>query len=310
MKVIFLTLSLFLLLNAKIVLQDTNSFQKELKYIILNKYRIDSKIKIDIIFKEGENNSLKSFFTLTHVNKNSTQNINLKIFKNFFESIIDKRMDKNLIVITVDKELTNFEKILYTLSALDNILRELSIDFSKKFKDENLIEVIKNRGFLEINSDIKLNLNTIKKKVLYFPLKIKNNKFKFDKPFGKIVKQRYNYKIFYKNKEVSKIFPEYVKYSNRSAEKLFLLIDGEDREIEFGDVLDFEYNFMIKKSKYRANIIGLKRDFKTDESSIIVDYDMLDGDFSIDRLKLEYRVEFYNDKDEFVGLIILKKIRI
>ena len=76
-------------------------------------------------------------------------------------------------------------------------MKIMKISFVRKFElnTTEIEKVIKNYGTLEINSNILLNLDNIKKYLRYIPIKSNSNEFVFSHPLGSI--KRINNNLIY-----------------------------------------------------------------------------------------------------------------
>jgi hypothetical protein len=299
-------LIIFLIINLNGAIDFGNNM--ELKSIFENRYHILSDIDLDINFISSNNNIIESFNTLTSVNQNSIKDINRKIYKDFFTSSISPNLGKKELNIYISRSLSSIDKIKYSLMALEAIFKNLNIDYIVyKFDIEKEINDL---GYLNINNKMRIDLNSVRDRVFYLPFDNKNINFSFSKNFGKITSFGYNHRVFIKNKLVTILYIDNIKASKEKLDDIKLLIDADDKVVKMYSNSYFKHNFLIKSSNYRVNIIGLKRDYKSDESGIIVSYDDLDKNFSIDRDGKIFRVEFYDKLDNFLGLITLNKIGI
>uniref|UniRef100_UPI002635745F M99 family carboxypeptidase catalytic domain-containing protein n=1 Tax=Sulfurimonas sp. TaxID=2022749 RepID=UPI002635745F len=98
---------------------------------------------------------------------------------------------KPAFAIETSKRLPNLsQKVFYQLVAIESYMKIMGIKYTRDFKlNKNSInKIIKNYGTLEINHNILLNLNNIKKSLSYIPIKSKNNSFKFSNPLGSVKK--------------------------------------------------------------------------------------------------------------------------
>lgn len=303
MKIVVITLFFVSSIFAKIVFNNY-----ELESIINNNYSLSQDLNIDITFLTSNSNKIESFNTLANINQNSVKEINKIIYDNFFVSSINKSLSQKELIVSINGAFDLKKQIEFSLIVFESILKSLNIKYLKdKFDIEKEIQDL---GYLIINDKIKLNLNIVKDKILFLPLKFSDNQFVFTKNFGKIISFGYTYEVYVKGKLITTISSESVNYSDSSISKFDFLIDAEDIVVDTDSTVDFKYNFLVKSSNnYRVNIIGF-RSRSNDESSTIISYNDLDSNFSIDKNEKIFRVEFYDNENSFLGLVTLRKIGI
>ena len=317
-KILFFIL-LTLSLNAKNILLMTGKHKASLysAYLLTNKYNFDNikfiiddninnrKIDYIIKLKISDKNFILADKSIAKSALKVVRELNLQLIEDLFSIKILSLKEPSLEVL-LDKNLTLKEQIEFQLIAIEEFLKNLNLNFDRNFEFKNLYETLSNYGKLNINNNITLNLNNIKENLPFFPLRYKNY-FEFSNPFGKIIKRDNKFHIYIGSKLVTILFSEYVKV-DKSLKRVKLLIDGEDREVKIGSIIELKHNFMIKDDDYRVNIIGFKPKkikYKGDESNFIISKDELSSEFAIDKSGNAFRVEFYK-KDKFLGIIIMK----
>ncbi len=198
------------------------------------------------------------------------------------------------------------EKVFYQLLAIEEFMNIMQISFKRDFEltIDTLENVIENYGDLQINGNISLNLNGIKKSLSYIPIKSVNNVFKFSHPLGSMRKEDDAYIVYIGNKRITKLSPQYFKNVQGCPKKFDATIDGKITSLDMTSDFFVNDDFVISENRdFRVNIIGLKSTAK-DESGLRVTRNQLDEKFSVDEANAIYRVEFYKN-DEFCSMAMV-----
>jgi len=215
---------------------------------------------------------------------------------------------KPAFAIETSKHLSSLsQKVFYQLSAIEEFMKIMKISYSRSFKlnIEDIEKIIKEYGTLEINSNILLNLDNIKKYLRYIPIKSNNNVFKFSHPLGSVKRIRSNYLVFIGNKKITTLSPEFFQESDGCPEQFHAEVDGTLGSYPKTSSFSAKDSFkVLKDDGFRVNVIGYKSKLGLDESGINIDYKSISKRFSIDKDNKVYRVEFYNgDKFCFMSTV-------
>jgi len=254
------------------------------------------------------------------VNKNLLRNYHLFNVKNTKTKKHDRAMQLSLtyfavthnkpaFAIETSKYLSKVEqKVFYQLCAIEGFMKIMGIQFSRDFKlnEKNIKKIIKDYGILEINHNILLNLNHIKKTLSYIPIKSKNNNFYFSNPLG-VAKKNKNgiYDIFIGNIKVTSLKPEYFKIAQDCPNKIDVIVDGELISLKNTSSFLVKDDFKIVKNKnYRVNVIGYPSQ-KSDESGVKIAKKDLVKRYAIDKTNSIYRIELYK-KNNFCSMLMVK----
>ncbi|OCL96165.1 M99 family carboxypeptidase catalytic domain-containing protein [Aliarcobacter thereius] len=219
--------------------------------------------------------------------------------------------NKPAFAIETSKNITDLtHKVIYQLKSIEEFMKIMNIEYERDF-DINSYEDVKKLLFdykyVTINENIKLNLNNIRPILRYVPLKKSGNNFEFNYPIGEVKFQNGAYRLFIGNKLISSFIPQYFDL-NDIEEKIKFEVDGEIVEAVFGDNIKVKENFKVLKSVSRVNVIGFHIDGLESEDDILLSRKDIVKSFSIDRSQNSYRVEFYNDKNNFEGMITVEFI--
>lgn len=319
--ILFLLLTLSLYANeAKTILILTDGSKTSISTLslLLNKYELygakfildKSKKDIDytIALSHSRENLIIADKNVAKETLKAVRELNVKLIEELFEVKITPT-ENSKVKISIDKSLAFEKQIEYQLIAIEELLVAFSIKYKKNFEYSHLRDALNSFGFLKINENITLNLDNIKGDLPFFPIDTKSS-FKFTNPFGRVIQKYGRFHIYIDTKLVTILFPYYIENS-ASLKEVEFLIDGEDRLVQMGTIIEARHNFMVKEGDYRVNIIGFKPnvEFKGDESEFIVSMDDLDSSFAVDNDNNHFRVEFYRDK-KFLGMVIINFNRI
>ena len=198
-------------------------------------------------------------------------------------------------------------KVFYQLVAIESYMKIMGIKYTRDFKlNKNSInKIIKDYGTLEINHNILLNLNDIKKSLSYIPIKSKYNSFKFSNPLGSVKKVRGSYFIYIANHLVLKLKPQYFVMADDCQEKYAFDIDGKKVLVPKASEIFVSDDFKISKTnKSRVNVIGYYKQGVKNESGIKISYKNLNKKYAVDKRSKIFRVEFYKN-NEFCSMIMV-----
>ncbi|QOY52822.1 M99 family carboxypeptidase catalytic domain-containing protein [Candidatus Sulfurimonas baltica] len=193
------------------------------------------------------------------------------------------------------------QKVFYQLLAIEEFMNIMEISYTKKFKlnEKNLSKIIKDYGTLGINDNILLNLDNIKKRLSYIPIKSESNEFKFSNPLGSVKSVNGKFIVYIGNQMVTTLEPQFFKGARDYAKNFDAIIDGKTISFDnTSDIFVFDDFNVIERSGYRVNVIGYSSTNRKNESGIDISLKDLSRRFSIDNNDKVYRVEFYKN-DEF-----------
>ena len=215
---------------------------------------------------------------------------------------------KPAFAIETSKSLSSIsQKVFYQLVAIESYMKIMGIKYTRDFElNKNSInKIIKNYGTLEINHNILLNLNDIKKSLSYIPIKSKYNSFKFSNPLGSVKKVRGRYFIYIANHLVLKLKPQYFVMAADCQEKYAFDVDGKKVLVPKASEIFVNDDFKISKTnKSRVNVIGYYRRGMKNESGIVISYKNLNKKYAVDKRSKIFRVEFYKN-NEFCSMVMV-----
>ncbi|RXJ92552.1 deacylase [Malaciobacter molluscorum] len=254
-----------------------------------------------------------------HVNENLIRQRDKYHVKNTHTRMGDKEMEKSLTYFAINngkaafgneasKNLPLHERAYYHLLAIEKYMDIMGIKFHRNFElnPKSLKNVIDNDIYISFYNDkIRLPLGEIRNKIGYFPVK-KDGKinFKPSNPLMLIIKNKESYSIHYGNRRLARLFPDYFDIANE-LDNVKLNIDGVEKEVPIGSIVNVQNDFLVKKSKnIRVNVIGYVNNSFENESGLKISKKDIIKRFSIDKKGKLYRVEFYKDNN-FVGMIVV-----
>ncbi|CRF40752.1 M99 family carboxypeptidase catalytic domain-containing protein [Helicobacter ailurogastricus] len=210
------------------------------------------------------------------------------------------------------KELPLPTRVYYHLLALEGLLKELGIQYSKDFtlSPENLYKLINDPSLsVVLNNNTLLPIYGLRKTLNFFPLP-KNT------PLDKIplVSKSYILGLLprqkqvwlkYGNKLMTRLRPLYLPFDH-SLKNVKLEIDGKQEETTPARVVEVHQSFKVLAQKgYRVNVIGYTHKGASDEAGFEITYKDLDKRFSIDTEGRIYRIEFYKNQ-AFSGMVLAR----
>jgi len=209
------------------------------------------------------------------------------------------------------KSLSVSQRVYYKLLAIEKYMDIMGIKYKRSFP--LTVRGIKKALNDDINitfndTDISLPLKDIRNIQKYFPIN-KDGVIKYlpSNPLIKIIKIKNEYVIYYGNRRLTKLQADYKEHLNFNT-KVKFIIDGNSKEIKFGDTIRVSKSFLIKNdNRFRINVIGYKNKSGIETDHYITKKKFL-KQYSIEKNGNIYRIEFYKGK-KFVGMILSEFIK-
>lgn len=246
--------------------------------------------------------------------------------KNTNTKLQDKEMEKSLTYFAVrnnksayanesSKFLNVEQRVFYHLVAIEKYMDIMDIKFSRNFElsPKNIKKILQKEILVELfGGKFLLSLQNPRKFINYVPFdKTTPFSFKCDNSLIGFVKSGNGYKIFYGNRHLTTIKPQFFEYSD-FIDKVDMVVDSNEISVKFGTKIKVGKNFMIKsQSGVRVNIIGYDKNLKNEAEIIINKKDFMKR-FSTDKDGKIYRVEFYeisqnrSKNDKFIGMVLVE----
>ncbi|WP_418180413.1 M99 family carboxypeptidase catalytic domain-containing protein [Aliarcobacter lanthieri] len=216
--------------------------------------------------------------------------------------------NKPAFAIETSKNITDLtEKVVYQLKSIEEFMNIMDIEFERNFDLNNYEEVKKlifDFGTVNINNNIKLDLNDIRKVLRFVPMKKNDNNLEFEHSLANVKFVNGLYHIYVGNILVTTLSPQYFDLKS-SDQDIKIEVDGERIDTKFTNTIEVKNSFKILKSNFRVNVIGFSKPGIDSEDEILLKRSDIVDSFSIDNNKQAYRVEFY-DGNNFCGMIIIK----
>lgn len=192
------------------------------------------------------------------------------------------------------------QKVFYQLLAIEEFMNIMNISFKRKFEltEEKIEKTIKNYGTLGINGNFLLNLDNIKKRLSFIPIKSKGNVFEFSSPLGSVKRYRDKIIAYIGNEKITTLKPQFFKIAKDCTETFDVILDGNRTSLKKASDIFVSDDFnIVKQNNFRVNIIGYTSRTHKNESGISIKLKDLNKKFSIDKDDLVYRVEFYKNNE-------------
>lgn len=260
---------------------------------------------------------------VNHVNKHLLKDEDIYHLHNTRTNEGDKEMEKTLTFYAINnnkaafgneasKTLPTHQRAYYHLLALEKFMDVMGIEFKRKF---NMHEaVVKNiiDNDIEISlygKKVKLPLAKIRNILNYFPVKEDGTiDFIPSNPLMSIVKEKSEYVIYYGNRRLSKLRPDYINFHKKSSSYIPVSIDSKKTKINFGTKIKVKKEFMVHDMKdYRVNVIGYVNKKDKKETEVSIDQEKMLKRFSVDKEGFIYRIEYYTkNTNEFAGMVLVE----
>ncbi|BCZ18843.1 Purine nucleoside phosphorylase [Helicobacter sp. NHP19-012] len=210
------------------------------------------------------------------------------------------------------KELPLPSRVYYHLLAIEGLLKELGIKYSKDFNlsPENLYKLINDPSLsVVLNNNTILPLYGLRNHLNFFPLP-KNTPIEQiplnSKSYilGLLPRQKQVW-LKYGNKLMTRLHPLYLPFDH-SLKSVKLEIDGKLEQSAPARIIEVHKSFkVLVKEGYRVNVIGYTHNGASDEAGFTIRYKDLDKRFSIDAKGRIYRIEFYKNQ-AFSGMVLAR----
>lgn len=203
------------------------------------------------------------------------------------------------------------ERVYYHLNAIESYLDQAGIRYKRDFElsPKGIKKALYEDQFIDIGDGMfVLPLENVRSTISYVPT-VKNGKnaINTSTPLIVPVKNGRDTAIYYGSMKLTELRPQYFDYEPMR-EKIKLTVDGKDKEVEKGDIVDVNRSFLVQLSPYRVNVIGAimhPTDPKASEDGVeIIQNDFMKR-YSVDKNGKLYRVEFYKD-GKYNGMILVR----
>ncbi|MBW1650433.1 MAG: deacylase [Deltaproteobacteria bacterium] len=212
----------------------------------------------------------------------------------------------------VSKNFLTYKRGYYHLLVIEAFLKILGVEFQKDFElsFSGVKDAINKDIQICLNSKILLDMEDARRQLRYIPFR-KDKKIELNSrnPLFALVEYQGKYRVFYGNRDITYLYPQYFEYDEQGADSISIVIDGVEKTIHFGKMIEVKNHFIVKPIKNsRVNLIGfIGEEEKKDEANILIRKNDFIKKFSIDKSGLIYRIEVYKE-EKFSGMVLVKFI--
>jgi hypothetical protein len=218
------------------------------------------------------------------------------------------RHNKAAFGLEASKSFPTHKRAYYHIRLLESFMNQLEISFHRDFTlTGNAVKtaIDTNVKLAIYDSKIFLDMKNARSRLNYIPLK-KNADIEFtsSNPLIAVVDSGNSYRVFYGNRRVTKILPQYFDYDWSTA-TVSMTIDGTKQSVDFGRMVGVDNTFLVEPEKdYRANVIGFKKSGVINEAGIAIHRKDIQSQFSVDKAGTIFRVEIYRH-EKFSGMVLV-----
>lgn len=211
--------------------------------------------------------------------------------------------------IEASKEFPTAMRSYYQLRAIEGFMDLLGIGYERRFplSAEGVdLAANSNVALSFFNNKIFLDLADARDRLGFFPFK-KDAAVEYvpSNPLMAVVGARDAYRIYYGNRNLTELQPEYFEYDDTEHD-LGLVVDGRPQTVPFGRIVPVDRMFEVEgKPDCRVNIIGFSKPGSGSEEGVPVRREDIASRFSVDRGGRVYRVEVYK-RDKFAGMVLVR----
>ncbi len=255
---------------------------------------------------------------VNEVNKNLLHKDHYLMVRNTYTAKGDREMEKSLSWFAVrhqkpafgleaSKEFSVIKRTYYHLLMIESFAKLAGITLKRDFPLtlEGVGEALYTGLSVNfINNRIMLPLEDVRSQINFLPLPKQNYNAIASKPIMAVLPNGKKLYVHYGNRTLTTISPDWHDIDT-SLDTLKIRVDGEERSISFGSIVQVQKDFeIIPIDGYRVNAIGADTG-KANESGILLQKKSFIKRFSVDNNGSIFRVEVYKDK-KFCGMILVR----
>ncbi|SFV59636.1 putative periplasmic protein [hydrothermal vent metagenome] len=199
-----------------------------------------------------------------------------------------------------------YQKVFYQLRAIEGFMRKMGIKYSRDFKlnPVKIKKILRQYGVVTINGNTIINLDDVKPKLRYFPIKKRDNKIKGENPLLAILKRGRYFDVMIGNKKITTLVPDYKK-QERCLKRVPMIIDGQKKSISVPSIVEVADSFSTNiGKKYRINVIGFSKKGIKNENSITIKKKDIASRYAMDSGGRKFRIEIYHQK-RYCGMVVV-----
>ncbi|TVM18711.1 deacylase [Oceanidesulfovibrio indonesiensis] len=198
----------------------------------------------------------------------------------------------------------------YHLQVLEAFMDIMGIKYSRNFgldvaEVERTIDA--DVAVALYDSRIFLDLRNVRSNLRYVPMK-KNARLAFasTNPLVTVVGEGGNYDVFYGNRRVTNLHPQYFDY-DAAPDTVSMNVDGRTVDVPMGRRVKVSDFFSVEpREGYRVNVIGFAQDGVVSECGIRIQQSDFMKHFSLDTDGDVFRVEIYREEtNAFSGMVLV-----
>jgi len=201
-----------------------------------------------------------------------------------------------------------YKKVYYQLRAIEEFMKFMNIEFSRDFDlDLKTIQKILTTYYTAVLNDLTpLNLDHLRKRLNFVPMKKEGNFLKAKHPLAAIKKSGSFYDLMVGNIRISRFKPEIISHK-KCLESVEIISDTKLQKVNIPGSLSVKENFKVNAPKgIRVNVIGYTKPGISNENNITIKMKELLTKYSLDKEKKSFRIEFYKDKN-YCGMVNIYK---
>ena len=235
----------------------------------------------------------------------------------------DKEMEKTLSYFAVrhgkpafgleaSKSFTTEYRAYYHILALESFMRQMGIDFERKFKltpQGVKMAINSNVGMSLYDNRLVLALDDVRPNIGFVPMK-KNAPVDItcSTPILALLREKNapTWRVAYGNRTLTRIKPEYMEF-DESLPNVELVYGGKTYSVPIGGTVVVSDTFLVKSiDGYRVNAIGARKEKANgSECNVTLRKNDFLPRYSVDKGATTYRVEIYKGKS-FAGMILVR----
>jgi len=201
-----------------------------------------------------------------------------------------------------------YEKVYYQLRAIEEFMKLMKIEYTRDF-DLNLSEIKKilTTYYTAVLNDLTpLNLDHLRKRLNFVPLKREGNFIKAKHPLVAIKKSGSFYDLMVGNIRISRFKPEFISHK-KCLESVEIISDKRKQKVNIPGSLSVKKTFKVNAPKgIRVNVIGYTKPGLSNENNLTIKMKELLPKYSLDKEQKSFRIEFYKDKN-YCGMVNIYK---
>ncbi len=257
---------------------------------------------------KGVNKHLLTLSHIMHVHDTQTAKGDKEMEKSL--SWYAVRHGKPAFGLEASKNLSVVKRTYYHLHMLENFAKTLGIELERDF--ELTLEGVRKALYSDLSVSfmdgrITLPLEDVRRYINYLPLTSHNSSPVTSKPIMAVLPKKRKLYVHYGNRTLTIMSPD-VHELDTSISGLKVLVDGEEKSVDFGQVLQMKKSIkVLPMDGYRVNLIGVNSRKKNESGMTFGKKDFIRR-YSVDNSGTIFRIETYKGK-KFCGMVLVRFIK-